>query len=181
MDSLLNCGDHRTVDARARAVQYAQGDDTGFRGDAAIHVRIVLEAGGIVGVSSDDTGHVSSVTVRIRRGGIARYKALVINDTRRAGISIRIQVRHIADATVDDGDANAGAIPAFGVGDVRVDGRDDGVHRAADLAVRRDVRHVRMGSEAVQIRTLNSYQLSMDEGEIRFYSCAVSGEVRKAC
>src|SRR5271170_5551149 len=103
-----------------------------------------------------------SVPVSVRRRGIAWYKALAIYDTRWACISVGIQVINRVNAAVDHRDPNASAIPAVGISDIRVDGRDDGVHCSADLAVWRDVRNVGLGSQAVQIGTLHSHQLTID-------------------
>ena len=81
------------------------------------------------------------MTVSVIRARIQRHVAFVVHDARRVSIAVRIQVVNAADTAVNHRDSDARTVPAAGVREVAVHGRDHFVEGATNLAVRRNVNY----------------------------------------
>src|SRR6516164_10610783 len=179
---LLDSRNYVAVGAGSVLIQHAQIDDGSFGRDALIVARVVLETVRNVSVSGDDSSHVYSVAEVIISSAVPGNEALRVDHARDTRVLVVRQVENTGHAAVDDGYADAGAVPAIGVRYVGIHGLvDHAIGRTTHLTVRRDVNNVGAGGNVVQAAGVHRDQLSVDNRQIGFVCCAFACQIWGKC
>src|SRR5579859_3570025 len=144
----LNGGNYAGFVAVSVCIQNAQINEAHVRSNASKSAG-EDQTGGILSAGADDACYVGSVSINVRRGGVAHHKAFAMQDTRVCAVGAGEVVLE-SDAAVDDGNSYAGSVPAQRPGRIGIHSRRGEIEKTLDHSVRRNVLDVRHGLECGQ-------------------------------